>query len=81
MSNDAKNRYTGTEHRRSLIARAMELAKTHERRLSSGMFVFGFFADALTLPRVDVGITYVIMGAYLAIAMIGIALIGSAVRV
>lgn len=73
MSNEVKNHHAGTERRRSPFARAMDLAKTHERRLSSGMFVFGFFADALTLPRVDVGITYVIMGAYLTIAMIGIA--------
>lgn len=55
-----------------LRARVAAFARTHERRLSSAMFVGGFFADALTLPRVDMSATYIILGAYLALAAAGI---------
>lgn len=56
----------------TLRSRAVAFVRAHERRLSSAMFVAGFFADALTLPRIDMGATYLLLSAYLVLAMAGI---------
>lgn len=41
--------------------------KQHERHISAGALLLGAYFDAIFLPRIDSGITYVLIGAYLVI--------------
>ncbi len=51
--------------------------KQYERHVSALLFFVGAFADVFFLPRIDAGVTYVVLGVYLVV--VTIALVASAV--